>query len=144
MGQINTDDLLTSEILSCASSAPYAHYADWMDFLGISARDIVVLAKVYYFQIAYDNGEGEQYRHLSLGEMGKALNIDRSNLHKVLKGLVESGLVVKEPNGACVPATYRLDESRCMLVAIANGYTSEYVHMTRGQALGILKAEDRA
>lgn len=132
---------LDRQLRSCAREANFSKLADWMHYLGIPRRDRDVLAKIYGFQAP---SEQEQFCRMSLSTLGKVLHIDRANVQKILKNLLDSGLVLKESNGPRKPATYRVNEKKCMIVAVANGYEQSGLPLTRKQAMAILdeKAEE--
>lgn len=140
-GQAQAEYALNNNIRSCARSAKFSRLADWMHYLGVTRRDREVLAKIYSFQTSYNKGQSEQSFHMSLSTMGKVLHIDRANVQKTLKSLLDSGMIIKESNGARKPSTYRLDERRCMLIAISNGYEQQDLVVTQEQAVEILKVE---
>lgn len=140
-GQAQTEYMLSGILRSCARSAKFSRLADWMHYLGVSRRDREVLAKIYSFQTSYNKGQSEQSFHMSLSTMGKVLHVDRANIQKTLKNLLDSGMIVKESNGARKPATYRLDERRCMLIAICNGYEQPDLAITKAQAEELLRRD---
>lgn len=140
-GQAQTEYMLNGILRSCARSAKFSRLADWMHYLGVSRRDREVLAKIYSFQTSYNKGQSEQSFHMSLSTMGKVLHVDRANIQKTLKNLLDSGMIVKESNGARKPATYRLDERRCMLIAICNGYEQPDLTITKAQAEELLRRD---
>lgn len=143
-GQVQAEYALNSNIRSCARSAKFSRLADWMHYLGVTRRDREVLAKIYSFQTSYNKGQSEQSFHMSLSTMGKVLHIDRANVQKTLKSLLDSGMIIKESNGARKPSTYRLDERRCMLIAISNGYEQQDLIITKAQAEELLRRESNS
>lgn len=53
-------------------------------------------------------------------------------------------MIIKESNGARKPSTYRLDERRCMLIAISNGYEQQDLIITKAQAEELLRRESNS
>lgn len=130
-----------SDLRTCARNATFSRLADWMHYLDVPHRDREVLAKIYGFQTSTNKGKAELKFHMSLANFANLLQIDRSNLQKSLKTLVLAGILIKESNGDGKPLTYRLDERKCMLIAISNGYVQTGLPITQTQAVEILEAE---
>lgn len=132
---------LNRNLLDVARSTNFGRFTEWMNYLDITYRDRSLLAKIYAFQCTTNKGKAEMVFRMSLESIGSWLQCDKSNVQKSLSNLCEKGFLIAESNGASKPKTYRLDERKCMLVAISNGFKHENAKTTQDQAIAILEAE---
>ena len=111
------DEQERQALVDAARQAPFCRLADWMAYLELTSTEQKVLAKIFSYQCA-----GNEYR-VSLANAAVELGLcDRFYARKVLKDLVSRGYLIKKSNGKQRPATYLVDEVRCMSMAIGNGY----------------------
>ena len=98
------------------ADATFAKVAEWMHYLGVSRRQVIVLAQVYSF-----SGDGKEF-YMSLGRAGKLLRIDRDNIKHDLSLLVDKGFLIKRVNGPRKPASYLVNDVACYKAAVENGW----------------------
>ena len=108
-----------NELQAQAAAEPRGWLANWMCNMPIKPRQMMILARIYSYQLG---GPGKEFR-LSISALGDDIGIrDRSNLIKHLNELVAAGYLLKYSNGNNQPYTYLLDVPRCMEAATANGW----------------------
>ena len=109
-----------SELQAQAKVEPRGWLANWMCNMPITPRQMMILARIYSYQVSDKPGKEFQ---LSISALGDDIGMrDRSNLIKHLHELVAAGYLLKYSNGNNQPYTYLLDVPRCLEAAMANGW----------------------
>lgn len=123
-----TDFLSTSEqdtmLRTMAYESCFCRVPVWAFYLNTTRREQIVLGRIYSFQCTLDSKTKKRHEfRMSLSTLARELNLtNRAEAQKILNSLIAKGFVIKKPNGNNKPATYLVDEAKCMSTALGNGY----------------------
>lgn len=112
-------------LLEAARNDHFARVPIWMFYLPITAREKLLLGRIYSFQFTADKAGKPHQFSMSLARTSKQLNLsDRGKVGKMLRTLVEGGYLLKKPQGRGKSPVYEVNEVFCVQVAVDQGWST--------------------